>query len=117
LIEPPYGDETASDADRFARETARRLAFDDPGPDEFVARIAAAVTALTLPQDQSITVSGGGAGSPHLAKLLARQLPLTAVFCRESETTLLGAARLAAAGARIGWGGAPGGGASPRLEV
>ncbi len=117
LVEPPFGAAMDVGADAFAREVARRLAFGDDAPQRFAVEIAAAVARLQLPMDQTVTICGGAATSPHFADLLSRVLPLTPVFCCEPEATLLGAARLAAAGAHISWGLAPGAGAQPRLRV
>lgn len=117
LVEPPFGGAIEGGADSFAREVARRLAFGDDAPHRFAVEIAGAVARLQLPMDQTVTICGGAATSPHFADLLSRVLPLTPVFCCEPEATLLGAARLAAAGAHIAWRLAPGAGAQPRVRV
>ncbi len=119
LVELPFdiGIGVDGGADGFAREVARRLAFGDESPVQFANAIAQAVSRLQLPLDQSVTICGGGATSPHFVELLSQVLPLTPMVCNEPEATLLGAARLAAAGAKITWGLAPGAGAQPRLRV
>lgn len=117
LVAHPLVDDAAIEADAAARRIARLVALGDPAPQQFLDQLVTAVQRLVLPQDQSVTIAGAPLGSPHLVTLLAAALPLTAVFCEQVEVTLLGAARMAAAGARVGWSLPHGGGARPRLWV
>ncbi len=86
-----------------SRESARRLALGEPGPVEFIRRLGEAVSALLTQRHRSVLLAGGILESPHLLHRLEQTLPLPGVRAREKELTLLGAARLAAAGIGLPW--------------
>lgn len=97
-------------SDDALRAIARARAEDEASLHDQVRALSVAVDAIALPRDQSIVLTGGGAASPHLFELVRSGLQLPVYRARESETTLLGAARLAAAGAKIAWSLPPAGG-------
>jgi len=113
VVPPAEGGLAAQTVDGAARELARRVALGDAAPAEFARRVAEALRALSGPAQQSVAVAGGGVGSPHLLTLVSRAFGGVLAVARQPEATLLGAARLAAAGARVPWSLPPGGGTTP----
>ncbi|MCU0230197.1 MAG: FGGY family carbohydrate kinase, partial [Acidobacteria bacterium] len=110
VVPPADGGLTAQTVDGSARELARRVALGDAAPAAFAQRVAAALRALSGPAQQTVAVTGGGVGSPHLLALVAEAFGGPLAVARQPEATLLGTARLAAAGAKVPWSLRPGGG-------
>jgi sugar (pentulose or hexulose) kinase len=113
VVPPAEGGLAAQTVDGAARELARRVALGDAAPAEFARRVAEALRALSGPAQQTVAVTGGGVGSPQLLALLARAFGGVLAVARQPEATLLGTARLAAAGAKVPWSLPPGGGYAP----
>ncbi len=110
VLSPPGTPPMMSSADA-ARQAARDLALEEGTTETFIAALASAVSSMAGQRDRSVVVTGGGLDSPHLVHRLEQSLPLPMVSAREAEVTLLGAARLAAAGTGLAWSIEPGGGA------
>ncbi len=108
--DPGDGPDLPREPEDAARDTALRLALDDPLPARFAAGLARAARRLAGPRDLSVPVAGGILASPHLLALLEAYLDLQVVLAREREVTLLGAGRLAAVAAKLPWSCPPGGG-------
>ena len=113
VLPPAEGGLTAQTVDGSARELARRVALGDAAPAAFAQRVAEALRALSGPAQQTVAVAGGGVGSPQLLALIAEAFGGPLAIARQPEATLLGAARLAAAGAKVPWSVRPGGGYVP----
>jgi sugar (pentulose or hexulose) kinase/glycerophosphoryl diester phosphodiesterase len=117
LEAPPCDASLRHRIDGRLRSIARELAWGFDQPIRWVDDLVRQIAEFQLPLDQSITVCGGGSASPHLARLLQERSPLTPLFTRERETTLLGVARLAAAACKQGWRYPSGGGVRSRDAV
>jgi glycerol kinase len=98
-------------ADDSARAVARAVAMGDQRPASFAAAVAAAARRLRGAPDQALLLAGGALASPQLVHLVETALDLPLFRAGEPELTLIGAARLAAAGARLPWAYAAAGGA------
>jgi sugar (pentulose or hexulose) kinase len=113
VVPPAEGGLTARTVDGSARELARRVALGDGAPAAFARRVAEALRALSGPAQQTVAVTGGGVASPQLLSLLAEAFGGPLAVAKQPEATLLGTARLAAAGAKVPWALRPGGGYAP----
>jgi glycerophosphoryl diester phosphodiesterase/glycerol kinase len=102
VIAPP-GADPGGTRDDAARAVARREALGGDSSADAVSRLAEAVTKVRQASDQSVLVTGGILASPHLLAALRKSLRVPMMRAAEPETTTLGAARLAATGARLGW--------------
>ena len=95
---PPGGEDPdqahAKDPGSIARAFARDLALGLAGPAEVVARLHAALEKVALPQDHRVVLAGGAMRCPQLVASLRSTLPWTVETPRQSEQTLVGAARL-----------------------
>lgn len=110
VVPPGNAHLAARTVDDAVREVARRVALGDPAPREFARRVADALHRLSGPARQTVAVCGGGTQSPQLLALIAEAYGATLAVARAPEATLLGSARLAAAGAGLRWAVPAGGG-------
>ncbi len=99
----PDRDDLAATSDDAARAVARAVAFGDPAPASFAERLGDAISRMRRPDDQSVLLAGGVIASPQFVALVGERSPLPLIPLTEGETTIVGAARLAAAACRVPW--------------
>jgi hypothetical protein len=90
--------------DERAREWARLVAQESPAMERALAGVSEALHGFAGPRDRAVLVAGPGAAVPQLRHALGRRLALEPLAAEDdADLAWIGAARLAAAAARLPW--------------